>query len=73
MLLGSRTLLGGYMSMELYSILSSARVHFHFAWLLLKSHHPSTFYAISRQIRVYTTFDQKVLESFTANKPVRVE
>ncbi|KRY34216.1 hypothetical protein T01_11259 [Trichinella spiralis] len=64
MLLRSRTLLGGY---------KSERNYFLIPWLLLKSHHHSTFFAISQQIRIYTTCDQKVLESFTANKRVRVE
>ncbi|KRY50059.1 hypothetical protein T03_10569, partial [Trichinella britovi] len=45
--------------MELYSILSRARVYFLFPWLLLKSHHPSSFFPISRQIRVHTTCDQR--------------
>ncbi|KRX58797.1 hypothetical protein T09_4368, partial [Trichinella sp. T9] len=47
-----RTLLGGY---------KSARVYFLFPWLLLKSHNPSTFFLISRQIRVHTTRFWKVL------------
>ncbi|KRX32460.1 hypothetical protein T05_8142, partial [Trichinella murrelli] len=51
-------LLGRY-KMELYSILSRARVYFLFPWLLLKSHHPSSFFPISRQIRVHTTCDQR--------------
>ncbi|KRY32894.1 hypothetical protein T01_14269 [Trichinella spiralis] len=50
-----------------------ARIYFRILWLLLKSHHHSTFFPISQQIRIYTTCDQKVLESFTANKPVGVE
>ncbi|KRY50086.1 hypothetical protein T03_15259 [Trichinella britovi] len=48
-----------YRRMELYSILSRARVYFLFPWLLLKSHHPSSFFPISRQIRVHTTCDQR--------------
>ncbi|KRY37623.1 hypothetical protein T01_2923 [Trichinella spiralis] len=64
MLLRSRTLLGEY---------KSVRIYFLIPLLPLKSHHHSTFFAISQQIRVYTTCDQKVLESSTANKPVRVE
>ncbi|KRX40387.1 hypothetical protein T05_15724 [Trichinella murrelli] len=55
--------------MEFHSVFSRPLVLFRLPLLLLKSHHLSTFFAISRQIRVHTTCDQKVLESFTANKP----
>ncbi|KRY25625.1 hypothetical protein T01_14886 [Trichinella spiralis] len=61
MLIRLRTLLGGY---------KSAFVLFRFLLLLLKSHRSSTFFSISRQIRFHEACDQKVLESFTANKPV---
>ncbi|KRY46347.1 hypothetical protein T03_10431, partial [Trichinella britovi] len=60
--------------MELYSILSRARVYFLFHWLLLKSHHPSSFFPISRQIRVHTTCDQRFckvlrqINAFMSNK-----
>ncbi|KRX75774.1 hypothetical protein T06_5199 [Trichinella sp. T6] len=47
--------------MELYSIRNRQQVSFKFPSLPLKSHHPSTFFAISRQIRVHTTRFWKVL------------
>ncbi|KRX78301.1 hypothetical protein T06_8731 [Trichinella sp. T6] len=55
--------------MEFHSVFSRPLVLFRLPLLLLKSHHPSTFFAISREIRVHTQCDQ-VLESCTANKPV---
>ncbi|KRY21267.1 hypothetical protein T12_6616 [Trichinella patagoniensis] len=58
---------------EFYFVLSRAVALSRLPLLLLKSHHPSTFFAISRQIRVHTPCDQKVLESFTANKPKVLE
>ncbi|KRY21822.1 hypothetical protein T12_14149, partial [Trichinella patagoniensis] len=59
--------------MEFYFALISTLVLFRLPLLLLKSHHPSTFFAISRQIRVHTPCDQfwKVLRQinpYVSNK-----
>ncbi|KRX39486.1 hypothetical protein T06_16914, partial [Trichinella sp. T6] len=51
--------------MEFHSVFSKPLVLFRLPLLLLKSHHPSTFFAISRQIRICETF-WKVLRHINA-------
>ncbi|KRY04876.1 hypothetical protein T01_11542, partial [Trichinella spiralis] len=58
MLLASRTLPGGYKSIELYALSSESHVSFPFLLFPLKSQHHATFLTISRQIRIYKSCDQ---------------
>ncbi|KRY21211.1 hypothetical protein T12_16444 [Trichinella patagoniensis] len=55
---------------EFYFVLSSALVLFLLALLLLKSHHSSTFFPISRQIRIYETFWKvpRQINAYVSNK-----